>query len=86
MRDEQATSELEKVLDDSEPVVVAAANSLLLLHDDAGYDVYYGVLTGERQASKGLIKGQLDSLKDKKKVAELGFEEGIGFIPYAGIG
>jgi hypothetical protein len=63
MHDEQATSELEKVLDDSEPVVVlAAANSLLLLHDDAGYDVYYGVLTGERHASKGLIKGQLDSL------------------------
>jgi len=56
-------------LDDSEPVVVlAAANSLLLLHDDAGYDVYYGVLTGERHTSKGLIKGQLDSLKDKKKM------------------
>jgi HEAT repeat protein len=87
MHDEQATSELEKVLDDSEPVVVlAAANSLLLLRDDAGYDVYYGVLTGERRATKGLIKGQLDSLKDKKKMAELGFEEGIGFIPYAGIG
>jgi len=87
MHDAQATSELEKVLDDSEPVVVlAAANSLLLLHDDAGYDAYYGVLTGERHASKGLIKGQLDSLKDKKKMAELGFEEGIGFVPYAGIG
>jgi hypothetical protein len=42
-------------------------------------------LTGERHASKGLIKGQLDSLKDKK-MAELGFEEEIGFIPYAGIG
>jgi HEAT repeat protein len=87
MQAEHATPELEKVLNDSEPVVVlAAANSLLLLHDDAGYDVYYGVLTGERHASKGLIKGQLDSLKDKKKMAELGFEEGIGFIPYAGIG
>jgi HEAT repeat protein len=87
MHDEHAASELEKVLDDSEPgVVLAAANSLLLLHDEAGYEVYYGVLTGERHASKGLIKRQLDSLKDKKKMAELGFEEGIGFIPYAGIG
>lgn len=84
---EHATAELENVLDDPEPVVVlAAANSLLLLHDDAGYDVYYGVLTGERRASKGLIKRQLDTLKDKKKMAELGFEEGIGFIPFAGIG
>jgi HEAT repeat protein len=87
IHDAKATSELEKVLDDSEPVVVlAVANSLLLLHDDAGYDIYYDVLTGERHANKGLIKGQLDSLKDKKKMAELGFEEGIGFIPYAGIG
>jgi hypothetical protein len=25
-------------------------------------------------------------LKDRKKMAELGFEEGIGFIPFAGIG
>ena len=87
MHAEHATSELEKVLSDSEPVVVlAAANSLLLLHDDAGYDVYYDVLTGERRANKGLIQGQLNTLKDKKKMAELGFEEGIGFIPFAGIG
>ena len=84
---ENAASELENALDDPEPgVVLAAANSLLLLHDDAGYDVYYDVLTGERRATKGLIKGKLDTLKDKKKMAELGFEEGIGFIPFAGIG
>jgi len=51
-----------------------------------GYDTYYEVLTGERRASKGLIKEQLDTLKDKKKTAEMGFEEGIGFIPFAGIG
>jgi HEAT repeat protein len=84
---ENGASELENALNDSEPVVVlAAANSLLLLHDDAGYDVYYDVLTGERRATKGLIKEKLDTLKDKKKMAELGFEEGIGFIPFAGIG
>jgi HEAT repeat protein len=84
---EHAASELEKVLNDSEPaVVLAAANSLLLLHNDAGYDVYYGVLTGARRGNKGLIKGQLDTLKDRKKMAELGFEEGIGFLPFAGIG
>jgi HEAT repeat protein len=87
MHARHANSELEKALDDSEPtVVLAAANSLLLLNDDAGYDVYYAVLTGEKRANKGLIKEQLDTLKDKKKMAELGFEEGIGFIPFAGIG
>jgi len=87
MRAENAKGNLEEALGDSEPsVVLAAANSLLLLHDDVGYDTYYEVLTGERRASKGLIKEQLDTLKDKKKVAQMGFEEGIGFVPFGGIG
>ena len=87
MRAEKAKGNLEEALGDTEPsVVLAAANSLLLLHDDVGYDAYYEVLTGERRASKGLIKEQLDTLKDKKKVAQMGFEEGIGFIPFGGIG
>lgn len=87
MRAENARGNLEEALGDSEPsVVLAAANSLLLLHDEVGYDTYYEVLTGERRASKGLIKEQLDTLKDKKKVAQMGFEEGIGFIPFGGIG
>src|SRR5437016_13136077 len=87
MQEQHANLKLEGALQDSEPtVVLAAANSLLLLHDDVGYDVYYDVLTGERRASKGLIKEQLSTLKDKKKVAELGFEEGIGFIQFAGMG
>ena len=87
MHAEHSLGELEEALGDSEPgVVLAAANSLLLLHDDVGYDTYYEVLTGERRASKGLIKKQMDTLKDKKKMAEMGFEEGIGFIPFAGIG
>jgi HEAT repeat protein len=87
MRAEHANAALEKAVEDSEPsVVLAAANSLLLLQDDMGYDIYYEVLTGERRAGKGLVKEQLDTLRDKKKVAELGFEEGIGFLPFAGIG
>src|SRR5712692_408328 len=87
MQAQHANLELEGALQDSERMVVlAAANSLLLLHDDVGYDIYYDVLTGERRASKGLIKEQLSTLKDKKKLAELGLEEGIGFIPFAGMG
>jgi HEAT repeat protein len=87
MHAEHAKIELEGVLEDSEPaVVLAAANSLILLHDDLGYDIYFAVLTGERRANKGLIKGQIDTLKDKKQMAKLGFEEGIGFIPFAGMG
>ncbi|HTT33363.1 MAG TPA: HEAT repeat domain-containing protein [Methylomirabilota bacterium] len=87
MRAESAKGDLEEALGDTEPsVVLAAANSLLLLHDDVGYDTYYEVLTGEKRASKGLIQEQLDTLKNKKKMAQMGFEEGIGFIPFAGIG
>src|SRR5947207_8632546 len=87
MHAENAKGNLEEALGDSEPnVALASANSLLLLHDDVGYDTYYEVLRGEKRAGKGLIKEQLDTLKDKKKVAQMGFEEGIGFIPFGGIG
>jgi HEAT repeat protein len=83
-----ATAELESALDDSEPaVVLAAANALLQLKDlDSAYEIYYGVLTGTTRTNRGLIKEQLKILKDKKKLAEIGIEQGIGFIPFAGFG
>ena len=82
-----AIPQLEKVLDDDEPaVVLAAANSLMLMKDSRAYDVYYDVLTGNARPNKGFIKEQLKPFHDPKQVAELGFEEGIGFVPFAGIG
>jgi hypothetical protein len=79
---------LESALDDQEPaVVLAAANSLMLLKDvNSAYDVYYGVLTGSVRTNKGLIQEQLRTLHDTKKLAQMGFEEGIGFVPFAGFG
>ena len=78
---------LEKALDDDDPsVALAAAHALDLMHDDSAYDVYYEILTGQRRSGKGLVASQTAMLKDPKKVAQLGFEEGIGFIPFAGIG
>jgi HEAT repeat protein len=44
------------------------------------------VLNGSRKSGKGLIASQVSVLRDPKKMAELGFEQGIGFIPFAGIG
>lgn len=74
-------------LSDKEPaVVLAAAHSLLTLKDNGGYEVYYEILTGERKGGKGLVASQLETLKDRKKMALLGFQEGIGFVPFAGIG
>jgi hypothetical protein len=92
MQANQARSALEVALDDTEPaVVLAAANSLMLLKDpNFAYDVYYGVLTGTVRTNNGpikeQIKEQLKVLHDKKKLAELGLEQGVGFIPYAGLG
>ncbi len=78
---------LKDATDDPEPTVVfAAAHSLIELHDHYGYEVYYEILTGERKGSKGLIASQTAILKDPKKMAELGMQEGISFIPYAGMG
>src|SRR6266849_5877612 len=87
MKSRTSIPKLRAVLDDNDPLVaLAAAHSLELMHDDSAYEVYYEVLTGQRKASRGLIASQTSILKDPKKVAQLGFEEGIGFIPFAGIG
>jgi HEAT repeat protein len=82
-----AIPKLEAALSDKEPLVaLAAAHSLLTMKDALAYGVYYEILTGERKGSKGLVAGELDTLKDPKKMALLGFQEGIGFVPFAGIG
>lgn len=68
-------------------VVLAAAHSLWTLKDTAdAYEVYYAVLTGQRKSSGGLISEGMDTLRDRKKMAQFGLEEGIGFIPFAGFG
>jgi HEAT repeat protein len=67
-------------------VVMNAAHELLQYKDPAAYNIYYSVLTGERKGGQGLIASQMDILRDPKKAAELGLEEGIGYVPFAGIG
>ena len=48
--------------------------------------VYYAVLTGETKTGKELMTEQKKMLNDPKKMAQFGFEQGIGFIPFAGLG
>jgi HEAT repeat protein len=68
-------------------VVMAAAHSLRDLKDDSSaYSVYYDVLTGKRKNSEGLIQQQLDTLHNPRELAKIGFEQGIGYVPFAGIG
>jgi HEAT repeat protein len=87
MRSRASIPRLRAAFDDPDPMVVlAAAHALDLMHDNSAYEVYYEVLNGERKAGKGLISSQASLLHDPKKMAALGFEEGIGFVPFAGIG
>jgi HEAT repeat protein len=79
--------ELKKALADKDPsVVLTAAHALQVLNDPAGYEIYYELLTGERKSAGGLMAQEMETMRDPKKMAELGIEEGVGFIPFGGIG
>jgi HEAT repeat protein len=87
MAAKSAADELYKMFHDSEiTVIMASARSLLDLGDNRGYNVYYAILTGETKTGTGLLDQQKKLLKDPQKLAQFGFEQGIGFIPFAGIG
>ena len=79
---------LRAVLNDKEPaVVLAAAHSLFLLGDrEDSYEIDYEMLIDERKAADGFVESQMNGLKDPKVVAMMGFETGIGFVPFAGTG
>jgi HEAT repeat protein len=78
---------LKNALKDSDAgVVLAAAHALLVLHDKYAYEVYYAVLTGERKSGAGLLADQRKMLDDPKKMAQFGFETGVGFLPFGGLG
>jgi len=88
MHSVESVPKLQKALNDPKiPVVMAAAHSLRDLEDNtAAYEVYYDLLTGERKSSEGLIAQQLQTLKNPRELAKIGISEGIGFVPFAGIG
>jgi HEAT repeat protein len=87
MGSNMAVPELKKALFDKKPaVVLAAAHALQVLNDPAGDQIYYEVLTGQRRAAEGPVAQQMETLGDGKKMAELGFEEGLAFVPFADIG
>jgi len=88
MKDKSAIPQLtELIMSDTDAgVIMAAAHSLIGLGDVKGYNVYYAILTGERKSGTSLMDQQKKMLNDPKKMAQFGFEQGIGFIPFAGLG
>lgn len=67
-------------------VMLASAHALYVLKDPMAYEIYYAILMGDKKTSAGMIQSQIDRLKDPKQMAQMGFEEGLGFVPYAGMG
>ena len=79
--------QLKKALEDNEvSVALAASQALVTLGDPSGYEAFFTILTGERKTGSGMVDEQLKTFKNAKKMALMGFEEGINFIPFAGIG
>jgi HEAT repeat protein len=67
-------------------VLLACARSMITLGDNRGYAIFYAVLTGERKGGGTLLDDQKKMLSEPSKMAQLGFEQGIGFVPFGGIG
>jgi HEAT repeat protein len=87
MESKASIPKLQSTVNDKEvSVVLAAAHALLALKDESAYGVFYAILTGTRKSGESLLARQEDMLKNPKKLAQFGFEQGIGFVPFAGIG
>jgi HEAT repeat protein len=79
--------ELRKMLADNDPsVVIAAANALWSLKDPTAYEVYYEILTGKRKSGEGIETQAMETLHNPGKLAMLGIEQGIEFVPYVSYG
>ena len=87
MRAASSVTPLKRALSDKKfSVVLAAAHALHELKDPACYEVYYAILTGQRKVSEGFFGQGTEMFHDPKELATMGFEQGIGYVPYAGIG
>ncbi|HUK43292.1 MAG TPA: HEAT repeat domain-containing protein [Candidatus Bathyarchaeia archaeon] len=87
MSAKSAIPQLTEALKDDDPsVILAAGRALVTLGDDSGYDVFYAVLTGQEKAGSSLLGGTKKMLDDPRKLAALGFQTGLGFVPFGGVG
>jgi len=78
---------LQAAVDDKDfSVSVAAASALVMMKNDAGYDADYEMLTGQRKSGEPLTQQAESMLHDRDKMMLVAFEEGMGFVPFGGIG
>jgi HEAT repeat protein len=72
--------------DQDAEVVFAAAAALYTLGDPRAYEFYYAVLTGQRKTGDSLVESQLKMLQDRRAVARMGIQAGLGFVPFGSLG
>jgi len=87
MQAKSAIPQLQKLVQSERDagVAIAAGRALVALGDPLGYAVYYAILTGARKSGASLMENQRKMLNDPKKLANFGFEQGVGFIPFGGL-
>ena len=84
---QDAIPALKQALHDKETAVIFATTSALYkMKDPAAYEVYYAALMHQMKSGDSLLDSQMKILKNPKALARLGFEQGIGQIPFAGLG
>ena len=71
-------------------VVLAEAKALVELGEDKGYEVYYAVVSHTWKNGQGLVAQQEkelnEVLQNPKKMAYMAFQQGIGYVPFGGVG
>ena len=67
-------------------LIFAAANALYKLNDPGAYEIFYAAVTKEKKSGEGLVESQMKMLHNPKAMAKVGFEAGIGFVPFGGLG
>lgn len=82
---------LQQALKDTDPsVLMAAAKSLVEMNNEDGYDAYYAVAAGQQKGGTGLVASEQKELNqllhNPKDLAETAFQQGIGFVPFGGLG
>ena len=87
MQAKSAIPKLQKLVQTEQDagVAIATGRALVALGDPLGYAVYYAILTGQRKSGAGLMETQRKMLNDPKKLANFGFEQGVGFVPFGGL-
>ena len=75
-------------MDDKEPVVILAAAHALFLLGGRGdsYEIDYEMLIGEGKTADGFVASGMNELKSPKGAALIGFQTGLGFVPFGGAG